>query len=96
MEVERERRFADQTQLFYQLVTGGRTDRWELLVPPGAELKFPRAADEARVAGVDAADRPFASLRTIRLKEPTSEPLAVKVTSADAMCSTKAATTSFP
>src|SRR5206468_3992182 len=30
MEVERERRFADQTQLFYQLVTGGRTDLGEL------------------------------------------------------------------
>src|SRR5438105_3924869 len=30
MEVERERRFADQTQLLYQLVTGGRTDLEEL------------------------------------------------------------------
>jgi len=30
MEVERERRFADQTQLLYQLVTGGRTNLQEL------------------------------------------------------------------
>jgi hypothetical protein len=58
---------------------GGPVKDWQLLLPPKAELHV-APADEDRVAGIDAADRPFASLRTVRLKEPSSAPLTVHVT----------------
>ncbi len=56
----------------------GSTDRWELLVPPGADLSVD-PADRARVDRIDSAPQPFASLRTIRLKEASDEPLNVTV-----------------
>jgi hypothetical protein len=60
-------------------VLGGSTDRWEVLVPPGADLKV-SAADEARLAGkIEAIEQAFASLRIIRLKEASAETLTVTV-----------------
>ncbi len=57
---------------------GAPVDRWRLLLPPKAELRID-PADSERVAVVEAAERPFASLRTVRLKEPSTAPLTVHV-----------------
>jgi hypothetical protein len=57
---------------------GGQVRLWQLLLPPGAEVR-PDAADGERVAGIDVAARPFASLHTVRLKEPDAAPLTVHV-----------------
>jgi hypothetical protein len=67
-----------------ELKTGGSsTDRWELLVPPGAKVEV-AVADQARIAGKPQVSElsPFAALCTIRLKEATAdaEPLHVKIT----------------
>jgi hypothetical protein len=62
-------------------VEGGQADRWPLLLPPKAELSID-PADADRLAGIDRADRPFASLRTVRLKGPSSAPLTVHVRAA--------------
>ncbi len=52
---------------------------WHLLVPLGAEVKV-APADEDRIETVETANQKFASLRTIRLKEASSDPLPVQVT----------------
>ncbi|HZY89584.1 MAG TPA: hypothetical protein VFE78_32480 [Gemmataceae bacterium] len=57
---------------------GGPVGRWQLLLPPKAELRVD-PADADRVAGTDAAERPFASLHTVRLKGPDAAPLTVHV-----------------
>jgi hypothetical protein len=60
-------------------VRAGQTSQWQLLVPLGSDVKV-GSDDEARVAGIDAADQKQASRRTIRLKEASAAPLAVTVT----------------
>ena len=59
-------------------VQGGLTDSWELIVPPGAELKL-SAADVLRGVTVAPIAPNAPSLRTIRLKEPSADPLLVTV-----------------
>ena len=61
-------------------VEGGQTNVWQLLVPLGATVEIAKD-DQARAQPqVEKADQKFVSLRTIRLKEPSGEPLAVTVT----------------
>jgi hypothetical protein len=60
-------------------VEGGQTDRWQLVVPPQAEVKV-APADDGRVKTITTAAMPFASLRTIHLKEAGTDPLHVLVT----------------
>jgi hypothetical protein len=59
----------------------GQTQQWQLLVPPGAELKL-EPADEDRVQAVRVDDKTYkhASLRTIVLKEAGGDPLKVSIT----------------
>jgi hypothetical protein len=59
-------------------VKGGQTSSWRVLVPPGAELKV-APEFENRVTSIDTEEKGFASLRTIHLKEPTSDSLTVTV-----------------
>jgi hypothetical protein len=59
----------------------GQTDVWRLLVPKGSEVRVVPAADAARLAGpIQTADQSVGSLRTLRLREPSAEPLKVYVT----------------
>jgi hypothetical protein len=58
---------------------GAPSAQWRLLVPPGARVELPD--DAARLQAVDVDDqtyKPYASLRTVRLKEP-AESLRVRV-----------------
>lgn len=59
-------------------VKSGQTSSWRVLVPPGAELKVAPEWED-RIRAIDTTDQPFASLRTIQLKEPTSESLTLTV-----------------
>lgn len=62
----------------------GQTDRWRLVVPVGAELKV-APADEGRVKAVQAEDLfnakggKVATLQTVVLREPETDPLVVHV-----------------
>ncbi len=58
----------------------GSTDRWELLVPLGAKLDVDPADEPRLKEPPTTVDKPFASLRTILLKEASDEPLHVIVT----------------
>jgi hypothetical protein len=58
---------------------GTPTKLWRLLVPLGAEVKV-APADEGRAEAIETANQQFASLRTIRLKEASTDPLLVQVT----------------
>ncbi len=58
-------------------VQGGQTNVWKLLVPLQSQLKL-KPADEGRIT-IETRDFPNASLRTLRMKEPSSEPLTVTV-----------------
>ncbi|HWG46366.1 MAG TPA: hypothetical protein VN688_26625 [Gemmataceae bacterium] len=61
-------------------VEGALTDVWSLLVPLGADVKVV-PPDDARVKPkIEKTDKQFASLRAIRLKEPSADPLHVLVT----------------
>jgi len=57
-------------------VRRGQTDRWDLVVPPNALIVIPPTED--RVAAVEPSDRK-GTLRTIRLKQPTADPVAIAV-----------------
>jgi hypothetical protein len=57
---------------------GGPVGQWRLLVPSRADVK-PVAADEARVSRIDTLDQKGASVRTIRLKEASTDPLTLTV-----------------
>jgi hypothetical protein len=59
-------------------VEGAPTDQWRLLVPLKAEIKV-LAPDDVRVRGIETANQQFASLRTIRLKEPSADPLHLQI-----------------
>ncbi len=58
----------------------GRTDQYVLLVPPQAEVRVP-ATDDPQRSRIQAIDPPSPGkpLRTIRLKEATSDPVRVQV-----------------
>ncbi len=57
----------------------GQTDVWRLLVPHGAEVQL-SPADKARLARpVEAAEQAAGSLLTLRLREPSADPLKVTV-----------------
>jgi len=61
-------------------VEGGQTNAWNLLVPVGAIVQVARE-DESRVLPqVEQMDQNLVSLRTLRLKEPSGEPLNVTIT----------------
>lgn len=60
-------------------IEGGQTDVWHLLTPLAAKIEIAEG-DEARVRSIEKADRRFASLRTIRLKEPSADPLGLRIT----------------
>jgi hypothetical protein len=60
-------------------IEGAPTKLWRLLVPLGAEVKV-SPADEGRVEAIETANQKYASLRTIRLKEASTDPLVVQVT----------------
>jgi hypothetical protein len=60
-------------------VEGEQRNVWRLLVPPGAEVKLLPPGD-GRVQSIEKADQQFASLRTIHLKEPSANPLQVRIT----------------
>ena len=51
---------------------GGPTALWTLLLPPGATVKLAKE-DEPKLQSSTETKQPFASLRTIRLKEPVNE-----------------------
>lgn len=60
-------------------VEGAPTNVWRLLVPLKTEIKV-LPPDEARVeTPIETADQKFASLRTLHLKEPSSDPLHVQI-----------------
>jgi hypothetical protein len=60
-------------------VEGAPTNVWRLLVPLKAEIKV-LPADEARLQlPIETADQKFASLRTLRLKEPSADPLHIRI-----------------
>jgi hypothetical protein len=56
----------------------GQVGQWRLLVPLRAELRI-AAEDQPRVARVESNDQKDVSLRTIHLKEPSSDPLTVTI-----------------
>jgi hypothetical protein len=60
-------------------IEGAPAKDWRLLVPLGAEVKV-APADEGRLEAIETANQKFASLRTIRLKEASTDPLLVQVT----------------
>jgi hypothetical protein len=67
-----------QTEAQFQLkVQGGTTKQWRLLLPSGSRLVL-ASADEEKLT-VESQELPGASLRILRLKEPTAGPLAVTV-----------------
>jgi hypothetical protein len=59
-------------------IEGTPTQVWRLLVPLGAEVKV-SPADEGRMEAIEVANQQFTSLRTIRLKEASTDPLLVQV-----------------
>jgi hypothetical protein len=59
-------------------VVAGQVQQWQLALPKGASLAVD-AADQPRVTGIDRVDRNRITLHTIRLKEPTTDPLTVTV-----------------
>lgn len=60
-------------------VEGSPTNIWRLLVPLKAEIKV-LPPDEARVqTPIETVDQKFASLRTLHLREPSSDPLHVQI-----------------
>ncbi len=53
---------------------GGESDAWQVLVPPGAEVKLP-PGEEGNLGSVEADDQaygPYGSLRKLRLKAPAA------------------------
>ncbi len=61
-------------------VLGGQVRQWSLLVPPKAEIK-PAPGDEGRIARIDTTEQKQVSLRVIHLKETSSSPLTLLITS---------------
>jgi hypothetical protein len=60
-------------------VEGAPTNVWRLLVPLKSEIKV-LSPEEARVqTRIETADQQFASLRTLHLKEPSTDPLHVQI-----------------
>lgn len=58
----------------------GQTDRWQVFIPRGAELRV-AVDDQPRLAGpVEAVDQPGGSLRTLKLREPSADPLRLTIT----------------
>jgi hypothetical protein len=60
-------------------VEGGQTSTWGLVVPVGATVQVAKE-DEGRVQRQTEQNQKYVSLRTIQLKEPSSDPLNVTVT----------------
>jgi hypothetical protein len=60
-------------------VEGEPRDSWRLFVPLDAEVKV-LPPDDRRVQMIETANQAFASLRTIRLKQPSAERFRVQVT----------------
>ncbi|HZV05772.1 MAG TPA: hypothetical protein VE999_11880 [Gemmataceae bacterium] len=59
---------------------GAPAKTWSLLIPKNAEIKVLPSEKEDRVEHrIETAEQPFASLRTIHLKEARTEPLRVQV-----------------
>jgi hypothetical protein len=59
-------------------VLAGQANDWRLAVPRGARV-LPTAADEPRVARIDRVDQKQVAIHTVRLKEPSAEPLTITV-----------------
>lgn len=60
-------------------VEGTPTNIWRLLVPRKAEIKV-LPQDESRLkTPIETADQKFTSLRTLHLKEPSSDPLRIQI-----------------
>lgn len=66
--------FVETTAEITLSVLRGQTQQWQLQVPPQASLEVQSAAGEAVPATIEQVT-PKSPLRTIRLKEPTAEPL---------------------
>jgi hypothetical protein len=65
-----------EAELTLKVKGDGQARLWRLFVPPGTTLRI-APADEARVQSVEQVDLGHGLLRTIRLKEPSGEPLTV-------------------
>ncbi|MFO0879013.1 MAG: hypothetical protein U0840_16845 [Gemmataceae bacterium] len=61
-------------------VLSGQTKQWRLLVPLRSEIKPATPADEARLERIEVSDQKQLSLRTLHLREASSDPLNVIVT----------------
>jgi hypothetical protein len=76
VDIDEQRRITTRATLLLN-VQGGQARVWKLLVPLESRLEL-APADEARLT-IETQDYPNASLRTLRLKEPSADPLTVVV-----------------